>query len=507
MNLVIDPKYNPVPSLTQSPEIAVAAAAAATGAVAVWVTSEGELPQTVELSREELKLAGFTGAKGQTYVLPGEPVTVLVGIGKGVKNAAEARNAVAAFVRAASKEAEISFDLETLHRGDTCARGAARAAVEGALLARYAYEELKTERKLVPLTKITMVATADTELAQEGIAQGVALSRAARLSRDLANTPPRHLTATKLAEVVAEVGPQFGLEVEVFDLAKIQELRLEGVLGVNAGSVEEPRVIKLSYKPENARAHVGLVGKGIMYDSGGISLKPSDPSHCIMKMDMMGAVSLFGAMTALADLKVDVAVTGFMMCTDNMPSGSATKLGDVLTYRNGKTAEVKNTDAEGRLVLADGLVLATELEPRPDALVDIATLTGAALMAFGTETTAVMGNNQDVVDQLIAAGAKADDVAWQMPLDLRLKETMKSNIADFANIGAREGGAITAALFLNEFVDGTPWGHLDIAGTMEATSDKLWRSAGATGVGARTLAHFLAAFKQPSGDIIGTELD
>lgn len=507
MNIVIDPKYNPVPSLQQSAQIEIAAQAAATGATAVWVTTEGQLPAAVEVSREDLKLAGFTGAAGQTYVLPGEPVRVLVGVGKGVKDAAAARNAVAAFVRACPKETEISFELAPLYAGDTCARGAARAAVEGALLARYAYEELKTERKLVPLTKITLVESAERELAAAGMKQGIALARAARISRDLANTPPRHLTATKLADVVAQLAPQFGLTAEIFDLAQIKELQLQGVLGVNAGSVEEPRVIKLSYKPANARAHVALVGKGIMYDSGGISLKPSDPSHCLMKMDMMGAVSLFGAMTALQDLGADVAVTGFMMCTDNMPSGSATKLGDVLTYRNGKTAEVKNTDAEGRLVLADGLVLSTELEPRPDALVDIATLTGAALMALGSDTTAVLGNNQSVVDQLLAASSKADDAAWQLPLDLRLKDSMKSNIADFANIGGREGGAITAALFLNEFVAGLPWGHLDIAGPMEAATDKLWRSAGATGVGARTLAHFIVNFALPEGETVGTELN
>lgn len=506
MSVVIDPSYNPVPSLAQQPVFEVAAAAAATGARAVWVSSEGALPAEVPLSREQLQLAGFTGAKEQTYVLPGEPVLVLVGIGEGVKNAAEARNAVAAFTRAVAKEDTLSLDLAPLYAGDTCARGAARAAVEGAWLARYAYEQLKSESKLVPLQRLTLVETADVELAQSGIKQGVALARAARISRDLANTPPRHLTATKLADTVAKIAPDYGLEVEIYDLEKAQELGLNGLLGVNAGSVEPPRVIKVMYRPENARAHVGLVGKGIMYDSGGISLKPSDPSHCLMKMDMMGAVSLFGAMTALQDLGADVAVTGFMMCTDNMPSGSATKLGDVLVYRNGKTVEVKNTDAEGRLVLADGLILATELDPRPNVLVDIATLTGAAIMALGSETTAVMGNNQSVVDQLIAAGAKADDVAAQLPLDLRLKEGMKSNVADFANMGGREGGAITAALYLNEFVDGIAWGHLDIAGPMESAADKLWRSAGATGVGARTLAHFLLNFQLPEGEVLGTQL-
>src|SRR5690606_26725769 len=198
------------------------------------------------------------------------------------------------------------------------------------------------------------------------------------------------------------------------------------------------------------------------------------------------------------DLGVATAVTGWLMCTDNMPSGSATKLGDVLTIRGGKTVEVKNTDAEGRLVMADGLVLATEEERRPDAIVDIATLTGAAMMALGTRTAAMLANNDSVAEQLQAAADLTDENTWRMPLDHRYRDQLKSEVADLSNIGGQYAGAILAGLFLNEFVDGLPWGHLDIAGTMQTESDDLWRSTGSTGFGARLLAEFATAFEAPT---------
>jgi leucyl aminopeptidase len=216
-----------------------------------------------------------------------------------------------------------------------------------------------------------------------------------------------------------------------------------------------------------------------------------------MKLDMMGAAAVFAAMTALRELGAGVAVTGWLMCTDNMPSGSATKLGDVLTIRGGTTVEVKNTDAEGRLVLADGLTLATEEERRPDAIVDIATLTGAAMAALGTRTAAMLANDDAVAAQLQAAADTTDENIWRMPLDHRYREQLKSDVADLSNIGGQYAGAILAALFLNEFVDGLPWGHLDIAGTMQSERDDLWRSTGSTGFGARLLAEFATAFERP----------
>lgn len=496
MNVIINPEFNPIPSLESPALVELKPKADKDATVAVFVTAEGELPADVAVTREQLAAAGFKGKAEQSLVLPGEVTRVLVGVGEGVKTVAEARNAAAVFARAAAKSDSLALNLAEL-TGELTAQAAAQAAVEGVVLARYRYDALKTEADTVALSKLTVVS--DDEAAQQGIDRAAVLTRAALLARDLGNTPPRHLNATQLAEIAEKLGPEFGFAVEVFDRKQIQELGLGGLLGVNAGSVEEPRLIKVSYKPADATGHLGLVGKGIMYDSGGISLKPSNASHCSMKMDMMGAGAVLSAMTALRDLGVKTAVTGWLMCTDNMPSGSSTKLGDVLTMRGGKTVEVRNTDAEGRLVLGDGIALA--VEEKVDAVVDIATLTGAAMMALGAETAAVFANNDELAKQLKTAAVATDEVVWQLPLDSRLRKSMKSKVADIANIGGSYGGAITAALFLQEFAGDTPWGHLDIAGPMEVDSDDLWRSAGSTGFGARLLAEFAQNFTNPGDQV------
>lgn len=510
MSVVIDPSFDPVPSLTRTVDVRVAGAAAVSAAPAraCFVAAEGELP-TCEcltgMTRDALAAAGFTGAKNQTLVLPGAQLCVLVGTGAGLDTSAGLRDAVAAFTRAAHESAELAIDLSGPIAAGIAADEAALAATEGALLARYRFDALKSEAKTVELTGLVLgVAAADVSAAQAGVARGLVLARTAALARDLANTPPRHLSAVKFAEVIERLAPDFGLEVEVFDREQLMELGTGGLLGVNAGSIEEPRMIKVSYRPADADGHLALIGKGIMYDSGGISLKPSNAMHAAMKFDMMGAGSVLSSMTALRDLGVTTAVTGWLMCTDNMPSGSATKLGDVLTMRGGKTVEVKNTDAEGRLVMADGLVLATEDrsigERRPDAIVDIATLTGAVMAALGTRTAGMLANNDQIAEQLQAAADTTDENIWRFPLDRRYREQLKSNVADLSNIGGQYAGVILAALFLDEFVDGTPWGHLDIAGTMQAESDDLWRSVGSTGFGARLLVQFADDFVAPAGE-------
>jgi leucyl aminopeptidase len=244
--------------------------------------------------------------------------------------------------------------------------------------------------------------------------------------------------------------------------------------------------VKLTYTPRNPRAHVALVGKGVMYDSGGLSLKPTNPMSAAMKMDMSGAAAVLSAMTALKALGCKNRVTGYLMCTDNMPSGSALKLGDVLTFRNGKTAEIHNTDAEGRLVLADGLSLA--VEESPDAVIDIATLTGAALAALGSDYAAVVGSDAKVVSAIEAAAEATDEPVWELPLARdKYRKLIDSQVADMKNVGGAYAGAITAAIFLSEFVGDTPWAHLDIAGPMMVDSDTSWRSKGATGFGTRLL--------------------
>jgi leucyl aminopeptidase len=254
-------------------------------------------------------------------------------------------------------------------------------------------------------------------------------------------------------------------------------------------------MVKLTYMPRNPTGHVALVGKGVMYDSGGISLKPSDGMHVMMKMDMSGAAAVLGAMSALKALRVRTKVTGYLMCTDNMPSGSAMKLGDVLTIRNGKTVEIHNTDAEGRLILADGLALA--VEEKPDAIVDIATLTGACLVALGQKIGGVLGNNQAWIDQVKASSDRVDEPVWQLPLAKEYRKLIDSNVADMKNVGGPYGGVITASLFLNEFVGDVPWAHLDIAGPMNVDADEGWLSKGATAFGTRLLIDLCANYAAP----------
>ena len=504
MTVVIDPAFNPVPSIDREVTVTVAATAEP-AAAAVFVTTEGDLPAGLgALHRDALAAAGFTGAQGQTLALPGAPLRVLVGVGAGLKTSAAVRDAVAAFTRAARESADLGLQLADLTASGVGPADAAQAATEGAILARYRYDALLSEPKTVPLERLTLVvADDDADAAGLGIERGLILARTAGLARDLGNTPPRHLSAVKFAEIAQELGPEYGLEVEIFDRQQLIEMGCGGLLGVNAGSIEEPRMIKLRYVPEGATdqtAHLALVGKGIMYDSGGISLKPSNAMHAAMKLDMMGAAAVFASMTALRELGAATAVTGWLMCTDNMPSGSATKLGDVLTIRGGTTVEVKNTDAEGRLVMADGLVLATEEPRRPDAILDIATLTGAAMMALGTRTAAMLANHDAIAEQLAAAAEATDETIWRLPLDHRYRDQLKSEVADLSNIGGQYAGAILAGLFLNEFVDGLPWGHLDIAATMQSERDDLWRSVGSTGFGARLLTEFALGFSAPERD-------
>ena len=326
--------------------------------------------------------------------------------------------------------------------------------------------------------------------------RGSTFAAVTALARDLANTPHNYMTASDIADIAVDLGAQAGFDVEVFDKDDLVELGCGGLLGVNRGSAEAPRMVKLTYTPAGEpTGRVALVGKGIMYDSGGIALKPGDVSHAQMKNDMSGAGAILSAFTALGPLGATTAVTGYLMCTDNMPSGTATALGDVITMRGGKTVEVQNTDAEGRLVMADALVLSTE-EPH-DAVVDIATLTGACMRALGTQVAGVMGNHQGVIDQLTAAADATDESLWQLPLERRYRRELDSPVADLKNIGGANAGAITAALFLEEFVGGRPWAHLDIAGTAQADGDAGWQTAGCTGFGARLLVQFVLDFEAP----------
>jgi leucyl aminopeptidase len=299
------------------------------------------------------------------------------------------------------------------------------------------------------------------------------------------------MNARDIAAKAVELAPEAGLTVEVFNRDQLEAMGCGGMIGVNRGSTEPPRMVKLTYTPRNPVGHLALVGKGVMFDSGGLSLKTNE-GMIAMKLDMSGAAAVLGTMTSLKALKCKAKVTGYLMCTDNMPSGSALKVGDVLTFRNGKTAEIQNTDAEGRLVLADGLSLAAE--EQPDAIVDIATLTGACMGALGLKIAGVVGNNQPLVEQLNEASRRTDELIWQLPLHQGYRKLLDSNVADMRNIGGPYAGVTTSSLFLSEFVGEVPWAHLDIAGPMSADGDDGWLSRGATGFGTRLLIDLATNF-------------
>ena len=462
-------------------------------AVGVPVATTGTVARSLGLNRAALTAVGFEGKLGQTLVVPSGtgPAHFAVGIGEpGSLTVQSLRTAAAALVRAAGKRAVVATNLADLDGVD--AAKAAQAVVEGALLAAYKFAGIKKQPNTSALTQLVMVVGEPrSKGATAGSERGQATATAACMARDLANLPPAYMTARHMAEKAVEVASATGLTVEVFNRDQLAAMGCGGMLGVNAGSTEPPRMVRLTYSPRNATGHLALVGKGVMFDSGGLSLKPSD-GMITMKMDMSGAAAVLSAMSTLKALKCKAKVTGYLMCTDNMSGGNAFKLGDVLTFRNGKTSEIHNTDAEGRLVLADGLSLA--VEDGPDAIVDIATLTGACMVALGTKIAGVIGNNQPFIDKVRAASAATDEQIWQLPLEKAYRKQLDSHVADMRNIGGPPGGAITAALFLNEFVADVPWAHLDIAGPMSVDGDEGWLSKGATGFGTRLLIELATTF-------------
>lgn len=483
--------FDPVPSMSAMSSLDVAVASMPpTGATTGWLVSPGgALPGSVDWG--SLETVGFRGEVGQTQVIPprGGEALVVVGVGEVSDLTPDVlRDAAASFSRATSSEGSLAMHLPA----GISPAVSAQVVVEGLTLARYRYDALKGKPSVTPIASITLV-TDEVDDAEEGAAKGVAMSEAAQIARDLANTPPALLTALKMAEAAEVHGGERGLHVEVFDIVALIEMGCGGLLGVNAGSHEPPAMIKLTYIPtDEPKATLTLVGKGIMYDAGGIALKPADEVHATMKNDMSGAGAILGAMLNLGRLGCQNKVIGYLMCTDNRPSGTALAMGDVLTVRGGTTVEVTNTDAEGRLVMADALVLATEEDT--DAIVDIATLTGACMRALGTQIAGVMGNDGDLVAQVEAAALATDEPVWELPLARRYRRELDSHIADIKNLGGANAGAITAALFLEEFVAGKPWAHIDIAGTAQNDSDSSWRPPGCTGFGARLLAELSVDF-------------
>jgi len=368
--------------------------------------------------------------------------------------------------------------------------GAAQAVTEGALLGVYSFRRHMTkEAEHGELKRLTIVEADKTKLPilQQGSDKGRVLVEATKLARDMVNEPANYMTPSHMAETAASLAKDYGLELQVLEQKQMRELGMGALLGVTQGSRQPPKFIVLHYRGgDSAEIDLALVGKGITFDSGGISIKPSEGMG-EMKGDMAGGAAVMAAISAIAQLKPKLNVVAIAPCTENLPGGEALKPGDVLTAMNGKTIEIISTDAEGRLILADALGYANKLGAK--RIVDVATLTGACRVALGDDCSGVFGNNQALVDRLIAASVDAGELMWQLPMYEQAKEQLKSEVADIKNVGGKWGGAITAAHFLAEFAGDTPWVHLDIAGTSLSEKDRGYVVKGATGVTVRTLVN------------------
>jgi leucyl aminopeptidase len=373
----------------------------------------------------------------------------------------------------------------------------AQALVEGLITADFETDKYKTEKKNDKFVeKAAIAGFADTEKAagERGIARGRIIAEAQNFARDLVNEPANKLTPRILAEKAAAMAKEAGLAIEVLNEKKIADLKMGALLSVAQGSVEPPRMIVITYTPAHAKPGapvVGLVGKAVTFDTGGISIKPADGMEK-MKYDMAGGATMIGAIRALAALKPAVKVICVVPATENMPGGKAQKPGDIQTAMSGKTIEVLNTDAEGRLILADAIHYAKQLGATH--LVDAATLTGAIVVALANVNVGVFGNDQAWTDKLLASAKVAGEKMWQLPMDEEYREFIKGSFADIQNIGSgKGGGSITGAWFIREFAGDTPWIHLDIAGTAWNDEAKAWLAKGPTGVSLRTLVQLVTS--------------
>ena len=362
----------------------------------------------------------------------------------------------------------------------------AQAVVEGSLLGLYDFTRYKkAEYKDVGQILIVEREEGKVVAAQRGGHKGKIMAEVAILARDMVNEPANYMTPTRMAEVAKEVADRYGLEFKVFDSEAIMSMGMGALVGVAKGSSETPKLITLSYRGDHSsESRIGFVGKGVTFDSGGISIKPSEGMG-EMKDDMAGGAAVIAALSGIAQLKPKVNIVGVIPAVENLPSGSALKPGDVVRAMNGKTIEVVSTDAEGRLILADALSYAVRQGLSP--LIDLATLTGACRIALGTLYSGAFSNDRELMDKISQAADRAGERLWQMPMPEEYKEQNKSQIGDIKNTGNKYGGAITAALFLGEFVGNTPWVHIDIAGTASSSKESGYTVKGATGVGVRTL--------------------
>ncbi|WP_329116204.1 leucyl aminopeptidase [Streptomyces sp. NBC_01465] len=470
----------------------------APGAEAVDKAFDGKLAAVLET-------LGASGAEGETTKVPAAsglkaPVVLAVGLGsvpeKDETYAEESlRRAAGAASRAlhGTKKAAFALPVETAED--------VQAIAEGALLGAYAfiaYQEQAKDAKGV-LADVAILGAKPRDKAHKAAAErAIAVAEEINRARDLVNTPPNDLYPESFAAVATAAGKEHGVKVQVIDEKALIKGGFGGILGVGQGSEHGPRLVKLSYTHPKAEKSLAYIGKGITYDSGGISLKPAGHNET-MKCDMAGAAAVFAAVVSAARLGLQVNVTGWLALAENMPSGSATRPGDVLRMYSGKTVEVLNTDAEGRLVLADALAKAAE--EKPDAIVDVATLTGAMMMALGNRTFGIMGNDESFRTAIHEIAEEVGEQSWPMPLPSDLRKGMDSPTADIANMGERMGGGLVAGLFLQEFVpDDIAWAHLDIAGpAFNEQAPFGYTPKGGTGSAIRTLVRL--AERTAAGDL------
>lgn len=463
--------------------------AGATGAIDIAL---GGLISDYVIAKE-----GFDGKFGSMYVLPtfgklpAEKI-IIAGMGKSKDfTLNKLRELSARIIKKCAKLPNAKKVVSILHGagiGGYDPQICAQMITEGVLIGGYKFDKYKSDKKQKKIDEVVIVDMVEEHCkkAKAGVKKGKIMASAVNFARNLANEPAQYATPAKLAEIAQSLKD---IDVRVYEKDEIEKMGMGAFLAVSKGSSQPPKFIHMQYKSPNAHKKIAIIGKGITFDSGGLDIKPPS-SMLTMKDDMSAAAAVLGVMNAIKDLKPDVELHGIIAACENMPGCSAYKPGDVLTARNGKTIEVDNTDAEGRLTLADALCYASELGV--DVIVDVATLTGACVVALGSAASGIMGNNQSLIDKLIKCGNIGGERLWQLPMFEEYKDSLKSDVADMRNTGSRQGGTQTAALFLQNFVKKAHWAHIDIAGT--AFIDKPINeimSKGATGAGVRTLLNFI----------------
>jgi leucyl aminopeptidase len=426
----------------------------------------------------------FEGKAGQTLPLhhpSGVASGLLLLVGLGKRDDFDVGGAYRAAGTATKWLSDKQRASAAIYLADELTEAQGEAAVVGAMVGCVGQDLYRKEKDRHPIDDLQFAGVSAAALAS-----GEAIASSVNLTRRLVNEPAEVIYPETFAERAQEVASECGLEIDIWGKERLQKEGCGALLAVSKGSARDPRLVTLKYQgTPGAQVELALVGKGVTFDSGGLSLKPSD-GMLTMKMDMAGAATMLGAIAAIAKLKLPINVVAMLGLTENMTGANAYKLGDVLTARNGKTIEVHNTDAEGRLVLADVLSLAAEM--KPNKIIDAATLTGACVVALGLDVFGVMTNTPSLADEILSAAGSVDEPAWQLPMFKLFDEQIKGTISDIKNVGeGRWGGAITAAKFLEQFVDELPWAHLDIAGPAFVEKPKAWIDCGGSGVGVRTL--------------------